>query len=52
MEPTQKLVLVYMLQNEKYIGLKPFSEGGFIESPLFSDMKIAVNEILQGLEIF
>ena len=44
-EPTQKLVLVYMLQNEKYIGLKPFSEGEFIKSPLFSDMKIAVDDV-------
>ena len=44
-EPTQKLVLVYMLQNEKYIGLKPFSEGEFIESPLFSYMKIAVDDV-------
>ena len=44
-EPTEKLVLVYTLQNEKYIGLKPFSEGEIIESPLFVDMKIAVDYV-------
>lgn len=44
-EPTEKLVLVYTLQNEKYIGLKPFSEGEVIESPLFSEMKIAVADV-------
>lgn len=44
-EPLEKLVLVYTLQNEKYIGLKPFSEGEIIESPLFSEMKIAVADV-------
>ncbi len=44
-EPTEKLVLVYSLQSDKYIGSKPFTEGEIIESPLFSDMKIAVSDV-------
>ncbi len=48
-EPTEKIVLVYTLQNEKYIGLKPFSIGEVIESPLFPDMKIAVLDVFNKI---
>jgi Uma2 family endonuclease len=44
-EPIEKIVLVYTLQNDIYIGLKPFTDGEVIESPLFSDMKIAVADV-------
>ncbi|TAF78490.1 MAG: Uma2 family endonuclease [Sphingobacteriales bacterium] len=44
-EPIEKIVLVYTLQNDVYIGLKPFTDGEVIESPLFSDMKIAVADV-------
>jgi Uma2 family endonuclease len=44
-EPTEKIVLVYTLQNDVYIGLKPFTDGEIIESPLFLDMKIAVSDV-------
>ena len=40
-----KTVLVYRLQDGVYVGSKPFSEGETIESPLFPDMKIAVDEV-------
>jgi Uma2 family endonuclease len=43
--PIDKIVWVYTLQNDKYIGLKPFTEGETIDSPLFTEMKIEVNEV-------
>ncbi len=48
-EPTEKIVLVYTLQNNKYIGLKPFTVGEVIESPLFLDMKIAVADVFDRI---
>ena len=44
-EPVEKMILVYTLQNEIYIGLKPFTEGEIIKSPLFPDMKIDVESV-------
>ena len=41
----QRIVLVYTLKNEEYIGSKPFGEGEFIKSPLFPEMKIDVDAI-------
>lgn len=40
--PTEKMVLVYTLQNGIYVGLKPCSINETITSPLFPEMKIAV----------
>ncbi len=44
-EPEERFVLVYSLQNETYIGLKPFTEGEIIKSPLFPQMKMAVTDV-------
>ncbi|AWG20883.1 restriction endonuclease [Flavobacterium faecale] len=44
-EPEERMVLVYTLKNGEYIGLKPFTEGELIKSPLFPDMNIAVEEV-------
>ena len=44
-EPEEKLVLIYTLQNGIYIGLKPFSEGEIINSPSFPELKIEVDAI-------
>jgi Uma2 family endonuclease len=49
-EPVEKMILVYTLQNEKYIGLKPFTMGGIIESPLFPEMKIEVDAVFVGVQ--
>lgn len=49
-EPAEKIVLVYTLQNEKYIGLKPFTVGEIIESPLFTEMKIEVDAVFKGVQ--
>jgi Uma2 family endonuclease len=44
-EPEERIVLVYTLRNEEYIGLKPFSVGEIIKSPLFPEMKITVEDV-------
>lgn len=49
-EPVERLVLVYTLQNNKYIGLKPFTEGEIIESILFPEMKIEASEVFKGIK--
>jgi Uma2 family endonuclease len=43
--PIDKIVWVYTLQNDTYIGLKPFTPGETIHSPLFPEMKIDVNDV-------
>lgn len=44
-EAEQRIVLVYTLKNEEYIGLKPFGEGEIIKSLLFPEMKISVDDV-------
>ena len=44
-EPIDKFVLVYTLREGQYIGLKPFTEGEVITSPLFPDLKVAVDDV-------
>lgn len=46
-EPVEKMVLVYSLQDGKYIGLKPFTDGEIINSPLFTEISIAVSDIFE-----
>ena len=48
-EPEERIVLVYCLQNEIYIGSKPFSEGEIIESKLFPEMKIEVIDVFDKI---
>jgi Uma2 family endonuclease len=44
-EPEEKMVLVYTLQNGKYIGMRPYTVDQIVDSPLFPVLKIAVNEV-------
>lgn len=44
-EPYDKMVLIFTLTNGKYIGLKPFSLDEMIESPLFPDIQISINDV-------
>ncbi|MCY7291292.1 MAG: Uma2 family endonuclease [Ferruginibacter sp.] len=44
-DPTQKIILVYTLQNEQYIGLKPMIVNDKIKSPLFPQLDFDVKEI-------
>ena len=48
-DPEKQMVFVYTLQNQIYIGLKPFTLDETIDSPLFPDLKVEVNEIFEGL---
>ena len=44
-EPVVKMLLVYTLINEKYIGLAPQTEGENIQSPLFPNLEIAIEDV-------
>lgn len=46
-EPFQKSILIYTLQNDKYIGLKPIAEEGWVHSPLFPELTFNVEEIFR-----
>ena len=46
-QPDNNIVLVYSLQNEKYIGLQPFTEDDVIESVVFPEMKLLVNDVFK-----
>lgn len=43
--PAEKTVLIYSLNNKKYIGLKPFIVEDTIKSPLFPKLKFKVRDI-------
>jgi len=40
---------VYMLENNKFIGLRPFVEGSIIKSPIFPELKVAVKDVFEDL---
>ena len=44
-DPTDKLILIYTLIDQKYIGLPPLALGDNIKSPLFPNMKIALDDV-------
>jgi len=43
--PSEKTALIYTLQNEKYIGSRPFTIDTEIQSVTFPDLKFEVNKI-------
>lgn len=43
--PSERMVLIYTLKNDEYIGSKPFVEGEILKSSLFPDLKIDVEDI-------
>jgi Uma2 family endonuclease len=43
--PTEKTILLYSLQNEKFIGLKPLTEDDQMKSPLFGAIPFTVGSI-------
>ncbi len=47
-DPSEKTVLIYSLQNKKYVGLKPFIIDDSIKSPLFPILKFKVKDIFSG----
>ena len=44
---SEKTILIYVLQNNKFIGLKPIIEYGKLESPTFPNLKFAVKNIFK-----
>jgi Uma2 family endonuclease len=44
-EPLDKILLVYTLKDNEYIGLPPQTEGESIKSPLFPELKIALDDV-------
>ncbi len=48
-DPQNRNVLVYSLRDIQFIGLQPFTEGSIVESVLFSDLKIAVEDIFESV---
>jgi Uma2 family endonuclease len=44
-EPNDKIILVYTLINNEFIGLKPQVEGENIKSPLFPELEIALEDV-------
>jgi Uma2 family endonuclease len=49
-EPSEKIVLVYSLQNGKYIGLKPFSEEENVKSILFPNLEMPVATVFNKIK--
>jgi Uma2 family endonuclease len=47
-DPSEKTVLIYTLQNKKYVGLKPFIIEDVLKSPLFPALKFKVKDIFSG----
>jgi Uma2 family endonuclease len=48
LEPVEKMLLVYTLINGKYIGLPPQTEGENIQSPLFPNLEIAIEDVFDN----
>jgi Uma2 family endonuclease len=48
-DPFQKIILIYILENERYIGLKPFLEDSKIISPTFPKLKVSVKKVFEIL---
>lgn len=46
-QPADHTVFIYVLENERYIGLKPFTEGQFVESKCFPGLKVEVAAIFK-----
>lgn len=49
-EPAEKAIFVYTLQNGTYIGLRPFVEGMRVESPLFPQLEVQVSDVFYGVK--
>jgi Uma2 family endonuclease len=46
-EPFENTILIYTLQNNKYIGMKPCIEGEKITSPLFPELDFEIEKIFE-----
>lgn len=48
-DPFQKIILIYVLENERYIGLKPYLIDSKIISPTFPNLKVSVKKVFEIL---
>ena len=48
-DPFQKTILVYVLENQRYIGMKPYHEDSKIVSPTFPELKVTVKKVFEIL---
>ncbi len=46
-DPMQKSILVYVYENNRYIGLKPYLIDSKIISPTFPDLKVSVKKVFE-----
>lgn len=47
-QPEEKTILVYTLQNGRYVGLRPVAEGMGVTSPLFPELVVKADEVFEG----
>ena len=47
-DPSEKTVFIYTLQNKKYVGVKPFIIDDVLKSPLFPSLKFKVKDIFSN----
>ncbi len=47
--PFQKTILIFVLENDRYIGLKPYLEDSKIISPTFPNLKVSVKKVFEIL---
>lgn len=47
--PTDKYIQVFVLQDGKYIGLKPATEGEIVTSKIFPDLSFHTDEVFANL---
>ena len=48
-EPYDKMILIYTLKDGKYIGLKPYTVGEILASPLFPNLQIALEDVFYNV---
>ena len=48
-DPFQKTILIYVLENDRYIGMKPYLVDSKIISPTFPNLKVSVKKIFEIL---
>lgn len=48
--PEEKFVNLYYLENNNYIGMKPFTEGEIMQSKTFEELKINVVDIFENID--
>lgn len=44
---SEKTILIYVLKDDKFIGLKPVTESGKLESPTFPNLKFSVKSVFK-----